>query len=81
MSENLHFIGTIAYKSHTVPKEVEASYAAIIDAILATSDLNTVSEKRIRKGLQASVEYDITPQKVRPDFVVSAALILTDWRI
>ncbi|KAI9812514.1 MAG: hypothetical protein M1832_000408 [Thelocarpon impressellum] len=47
----------------SLPKEVEASYAAIIDSILATSDLNTVSEKRIRKGLQAKVQYDLTPQK------------------
>ncbi|MCJ1339968.1 hypothetical protein MMC09_005261 [Bachmanniomyces sp. S44760] len=46
-----------------VPPEVEASYATIIDSILAASDLNTISEKRIRKGLQQAVEYDITPQK------------------
>ncbi|KAI9662203.1 MAG: hypothetical protein M1829_006185 [Trizodia sp. TS-e1964] len=47
----------------SLPPEVEASYATIIDSILAASDLNTISEKRIRKGLQASVQYDITPQK------------------
>ncbi|KAI9850562.1 MAG: hypothetical protein M1838_005412 [Thelocarpon superellum] len=37
----------------SLPAEVEASYTAIIDSILAKSDLNTVSAKRIRKGLQA----------------------------
>ncbi|KAF2141698.1 uncharacterized protein K452DRAFT_308767 [Aplosporella prunicola CBS 121167] len=47
----------------SLPPEVEASYTAIIDDILAHSDLNTVSAKRIRKGLQAKVDYDITPQK------------------
>lgn len=47
-----------------VPPETEASYSAIIDSILATSDLNTISAKRIRKGLQAQLDYDITPQKV-----------------
>lgn len=47
-----------------VPPEVEASYVTIIDDILAASDLDSISEKRIRKGLQESVEYDITPQKV-----------------
>lgn len=47
-----------------VPPEVEASFIIIIDSILAASDLDTISEKRIRKGLQASVQYDITPQKV-----------------
>lgn len=46
-----------------VPAEVEASFITIIDSILAASDLDTISEKRIRKGLQASVQYDITPQK------------------
>lgn len=50
--------------SGTVPEDVEARYITIIDAILATSDLNTISEKRIRKGLQAIVQHDITPQKV-----------------
>ncbi|KAI4112427.1 MAG: hypothetical protein LQ345_006422 [Seirophora villosa] len=43
--------------------EAEAKYVKIIDAILASSDLNTISEKRIRKGLQQAVNYDITPQK------------------
>ncbi|EER36894.1 SWIB/MDM2 domain-containing protein [Histoplasma capsulatum H143] len=42
---------------------VQASYIKIIDSILATSDLNTISEKRIRRGLQDAVDYDITPQK------------------
>lgn len=39
-------------------------FTDIIDAILAKSDLNTISEKRIRKGLQEEVGYDLTPQKV-----------------
>ncbi|KKZ65078.1 hypothetical protein EMCG_01318 [[Emmonsia] crescens] len=43
--------------------DVQASYIKIIDSILATSDLNTISEKRIRRGLQDAVDYDITPQK------------------
>ncbi|KAF2499543.1 SWIB-domain-containing protein [Lophium mytilinum] len=47
----------------SLPPEVEASYSAIIDSILANSDLNTISAKRIRKGLQAQVDYDITHQK------------------
>ncbi|MCJ1262032.1 hypothetical protein MMC22_001901 [Lobaria immixta] len=47
----------------SLPPEVEANFITIIDSILAASDLNTISEKRIRKGLQAAVQYDITPQK------------------
>ncbi|KAF2740433.1 SWIB-domain-containing protein [Polyplosphaeria fusca] len=46
-----------------LPREQEASYSAIIDAILAASDLNTISAKRIRKGLQERVNYDISDQK------------------
>jgi upstream activation factor subunit UAF30 len=46
-----------------LPPEVEASYSAIIDSILAASDLNTISAKRIRKGLQEKVDYDISHQK------------------
>jgi upstream activation factor subunit UAF30 len=44
---------------------VEASYSAIIDDILQGSDLNTISAKRIRKGLQERVDYDTAHQKVR----------------
>lgn len=47
-----------------MPPEVEASYSAIIDGILAKSDLHKVSAKQIRKGLQAQVSYDISSQKV-----------------
>lgn len=47
-----------------VAPEQAASYSAIIDRILAKSDLNTVSAKSIRKGLQAKVDYDLAPQKV-----------------
>ncbi|KAL4884431.1 SWIB/MDM2 domain-containing protein [Aspergillus karnatakaensis] len=38
-------------------------FIPIIDSILSKSDLNTISEKRIRKGLQEEVGYDLTPQK------------------
>jgi hypothetical protein len=51
-------------RNAALPAEVEASYSAIIDGILARSDLNTISAKRIRKGLQEQVEYDISGQKV-----------------
>jgi len=48
----------------TVPPEVRANYIATIDSILAVSNIEEVSEKRIRRGIQDSVQYDITPQKV-----------------
>lgn len=50
--------------SAKVPAEQRASYAAIIDDILASADLETISAKRIRNGLQERVDYDLTPQKV-----------------
>jgi len=53
-----------ANTSHPVPAEQRASYAAIIDEILAKADLETISAKRIRNGLQERVDYDLTPQKV-----------------
>ncbi|KAI9814774.1 MAG: hypothetical protein M1827_003040 [Pycnora praestabilis] len=43
--------------------DLEKSYANIIDGILAASDINTISAARIRKGLQAAVDHDLTPQK------------------
>lgn len=47
-----------------VSTETEAEYVKLIDVILRSSDLNTISEKRIRKGLQEAVNHDLTPQKV-----------------
>ncbi|KAK2754233.1 hypothetical protein FQN54_007112 [Arachnomyces sp. PD_36] len=47
----------------TLSAEARATYTKIIDGILAASDLNTISEKRIRRGLQEALGYDITPQK------------------
>lgn len=45
-----------------LPSE-RAQYSAIIDGILATSDLQTISAKQIRKGLQAKLEIDISFKK------------------
>ncbi|ERF75053.1 hypothetical protein EPUS_04835 [Endocarpon pusillum Z07020] len=47
----------------SLPPEVRANYIGIIDSILAQSDLSRISEKKVRQGIQAKVEYDITPQK------------------
>ena len=47
-----------------VTPEVEAELVTMIDTILASSDLNTISNKRVLIGLQEQVDYDITPKKV-----------------
>lgn len=49
----------------SVSPELRERYIEIIDSILAKSDLETISEKRIRQGVQDVVGYDLTPQKVR----------------
>lgn len=48
---------------YPVPAVQRESYTPIIDSILAASDLNTISAKRIRKGLQEQVAHDLAPQK------------------
>ncbi|KAF2710512.1 SWIB-domain-containing protein [Pleomassaria siparia CBS 279.74] len=47
----------------TLSPDKEVLYTRIIDSILAASDLNTISAKRIRKGLQEELGYDISAQK------------------
>ena len=44
--------------------EEEATYTRIIDSILATADLQTVTRKKIRQGLEAAVDKDLSDQKV-----------------
>jgi upstream activation factor subunit UAF30 len=41
-----------------------AQYSAIIDGILSSSDLQTISSKQIRKSLQAVLQQDISEKKV-----------------
>ncbi|CAI7672505.1 unnamed protein product [Penicillium bialowiezense] len=48
----------------SLSSELRDKYITIIDEILVKSDLTTISEKRIRKGLQDVVGHDLTPQKV-----------------
>jgi upstream activation factor subunit UAF30 len=61
----LNILTLFSNSMNPVPLDVKASYIVIIDDILAKSDLNTISSKRIREGLQQAVDYDITPQKVQ----------------
>lgn len=72
---NVHRVESLADRFSIVPPEQRAAYAAIIDEILASADLETISAKRIRNGLQERVDYDLTPQKVgfvlgNPDAVI-----------
>lgn len=49
---------------HSVTLEEEARYSAIIDGILASSDLNTIGATQVRKNLQAALGHDISDKKV-----------------
>lgn len=51
-------------KNIVLPAE-RAQYSAIIDGILATGDLQTISAKQIRKGLAAQLDLDLSDKKVR----------------
>jgi upstream activation factor subunit UAF30 len=47
-----------------VTDEERASYTRIIDGILADADLETVTRKKIRQGLEEAIDNDLTDQKV-----------------
>lgn len=47
-----------------LPPDIADKYSAIIDSILEDADLNTISAKRIRKGLQERLGHDISGEKV-----------------
>lgn len=49
---------------YTVSEEQRVSFTKVIDSILSASDINTISSKRIRQGLQATVNYDLNDYKV-----------------
>jgi upstream activation factor subunit UAF30 len=48
-----------------VTAEEEADFTRIIDGILSTADLETVTRKKIREGLETAIGRDLSEQKVR----------------
>ncbi|KAL2261661.1 hypothetical protein VTK26DRAFT_3676 [Humicola hyalothermophila] len=44
--------------------EERETYTRIIDGILATSDLQTVTRKKIRQGLEEAIDKDLSEQKI-----------------
>lgn len=58
-----------------VTSEERNRYTAIIDGILETADLETISRKKIRQGLEAELGgKDLTDQKVRKRNTATAKL-------
>jgi upstream activation factor subunit UAF30 len=47
-----------------VTAEEKSSYTRIIDGILSAADLQTVTRKKIRQGLEAAIDKDLSAQKV-----------------
>lgn len=57
--------GTVLTNRCAVTKDEEVQYTSIIDSILATADLNTVTRKKIRAGLQMALGgKDLSDHKV-----------------
>jgi upstream activation factor subunit UAF30 len=48
-----------------VTDEEKTTYTRVIDGILAAADLETVTRKKIRQGLEEAVDKDLSDQKVR----------------
>jgi upstream activation factor subunit UAF30 len=48
-----------------VTDEERATYTRVIDGVLASVDLETVTRKKIRQGLEEAVDKDLSSQKVR----------------
>ncbi len=78
-SSTIAFLRAILLTS-AVPTEVRARYIAIIDAILDSADLTSITTKAIRQGIQDQVEYDITPQKVGP-LIVGKEVVTHAYRM
>ena len=47
-----------------VTDEERGAYTRIIDGILASADLETVTRKKIRQGLEEAIDKDLSEQKV-----------------
>lgn len=55
-----------------VTSEEEKQYSSIIDGILRTADLQTISRKKVREGLETSLGgKDLSDQKVSARSTVS----------
>ncbi|KAM7192151.1 SWIB/MDM2 domain containing protein [Naviculisporaceae sp. PSN 640] len=52
--------------------EEKSEYTRIIDDILAKSDLQTVTRKKIRQGLEAAIDKDLSDQKVAIKILIEA---------
>jgi hypothetical protein len=59
-----------AYGDFIVLPAERAQYSAIIDGILNSSDLNTVSAKQISQSLAAALNADISDKKVSTTFPI-----------
>ncbi|KAI9655659.1 MAG: hypothetical protein M1831_004811 [Alyxoria varia] len=62
-TEKILYRPTDRTDAQAVSPETRASYTSIIDGILTVSDLEKISAKQIRNGLQSAVGHDITPYK------------------
>jgi hypothetical protein len=52
-------------RRHAVTNEEKTRYTDIINGILVAADLNTITRKQIREGLEAAIKKDTSDHKVR----------------
>ncbi|KAK3321931.1 hypothetical protein B0H66DRAFT_574363 [Apodospora peruviana] len=58
--------------SFPLSAEEKANYTSIIDGILAAADLQTVTRKKIRQGLEAAIDKDLSDQKIAIKSLIEA---------
>lgn len=68
--------GLLADLVFAVTAEERETYTRIIDNILAKADLQTVSRKKIRQGLEEAIDKDLSDQKVGGPLPVSVSVSL-----
>jgi hypothetical protein len=61
----------ITAKNNTVEPAEQAQFSAIIDGILASANLETISAKQVRKDLAEKIGVDLSDKKVRMTFTIS----------
>lgn len=60
-----HYDKTLMRETEPIHSEDRQRYVKIIDEILEHSDLTSISEKRVRKAVEAKIGKSLQEQKVR----------------
>lgn len=75
----MNWFGLTRNSARIVSKDEKEEYTGIIDGILATADLETISRKKIRQGLETAIGRDLSEQKVRLPYMLLFAIALLSF--